>query len=125
MEDKADLLCQPVFSLSCYGGASGSTWLYISHSWHLTDSLCHPAVYPMTCLPLSGPSVYCITVLIAFIHTGNLLGRYLAQPALCRKQDWMWICVGCCTGGTWLLIIFDGLKFVTSGGIVFILDQGE
>lgn len=85
VEDKADLLCRPVFSLSHYGGGSGSTWLYVSHSWHLTDGLRLPSAYPVTRLPLSVPSVYSITVVIAFIHTGNFLGRYLAQPALCGK----------------------------------------
>lgn len=36
----------------------------------------------------------------------------------------MWVYVGCDAGGSLMLIIFDGLKFIKLGDIVFIPDWG-
>ena len=53
-----------------------------------------------------------------------ILGRYPPQ-LFCMRGKTRWIRVGSYAGHRLTIIIFDGLKFIKLGDIVFILDSGE
>lgn len=83
------------------------------------------STYPMPsfCLPLAMASICCITLLIAFVQTGNSLGTAL-QPGLLYVEGragcgYVWVAM---LVGRLMLIVFNSLKFIKIGDIVFILD---